>query len=170
MRYVELKKTLGFTLIEMLIVIAIMSIIAVASITSYQASVLRGLRGDCTSYLMDLSARQERFFRQYVSYTDVIEATAACEGFECGLGLDENSSSRNVCTVDITVTPTNCDPDPEKQPNCTGYTLSASRDLSAAAHGPDDDCTVMTLTHLGQKGAEDYSGTSTDAISDQCWR
>ena len=59
-----MKKTAGFTLIEMMIVVAIIGILAAIAYPSYQEYVLRGNRSEGQALLNDAAARQERYFAQ----------------------------------------------------------------------------------------------------------
>lgn len=59
----------GFSLIELLIAIAIVAILAGLAMPSYQEYVLRSNRTDCQSSLLDASNRQERFYYDNRTYT-----------------------------------------------------------------------------------------------------
>lgn len=63
-------KLSGFTLIELLITVAILAIVAAVAIPSYTSYVERGKRAEARTALLDIAARQERFYsnnRQYTS-------------------------------------------------------------------------------------------------------
>lgn len=59
----------GFTLIETLIVIAILTIVSVISVSSYRDYMIRANRTDGTSLLLRVAAAQERFYLENNSYT-----------------------------------------------------------------------------------------------------
>ncbi len=65
----EIKKSAGFTLIELMIVVAIVGIIAAIAFPSYQDQVRKAKRSDGQSKIMDAMARQERFFTENNTYT-----------------------------------------------------------------------------------------------------
>ncbi len=66
----KLKKTLGFSLIELMIVVAIIAILAAISYPSYRDSVRKSRRVDAKSVLTDIAQMQETFYARNGRYTD----------------------------------------------------------------------------------------------------
>lgn len=60
----------AFTLIELMITVAIVAILAAVAYPSYQDHVRRSVRSQGQQYLMDLAQRQEQFFLDRRAYTD----------------------------------------------------------------------------------------------------
>lgn len=118
----------GFTLIEMMIVVAIIAIIASVAYPSYTNYSMRARRADGKEILMRMAAAQERYFTNMNRY-----ATMA----ELGLGT---SSEKGYYTVSVT----------RANGNQT-YTLTATPGGVQAA----DKCKNLTLTNTG---AKDKSG------------
>ena len=138
-----MNKQRGFTLIELMIVVAIVAIIASIAYPSYQAQVLKTRRADAHASLTDISARQERFMAQRNTYTTEISATS-------GLGLGRTTSEDGF--YNITVDP------------CAGRTIADCYVITATAVSPQDqdtECAIITLNSAGLK-----SGTT---AGDACW-
>ena len=62
-------KLSGFSLIELMIAVAILAIIAAIAIPSYTSYVDRGKRAEARAALLDIAARQERFYSNNRQYT-----------------------------------------------------------------------------------------------------
>lgn len=65
------RQSRGFTLIELMVVIAIIGILAAVAFPSYQGYVVRSNRADLQAHLMQLATSLERYKSQQVSYTGV---------------------------------------------------------------------------------------------------
>lgn len=81
-------KQSGFTLIEMMIVVAIAGILAAISYPSYRDYVERAGRADGKAKLLEIMQAQERFYSQNQTYTANLGAGAGgrlwCRGQCCG--------------------------------------------------------------------------------------
>ncbi|MBG6287139.1 type IV pilin protein [Pseudomonas nitroreducens] len=119
-----MKRSNGFTLIEMMIVLVIISILAAFAVPGYQSYITRNNRAEGQALLTDAAARQERFFSQNNQY-----ATTTAQ-----LGLASANSRSNVYQLQIA------------RPSNTTYTLSAVPINKQAA---DRDCATYTLDQDG---------------------
>jgi len=152
----SINKTAGFTLVELLIVLAIISIIMLVAIPNYYEQVARGKRAEGKAFLLDLASRQERYYTQYSSYANALGAG--------GLGVAASGettvdSPEAHYTVSLSALPSGCAPASDSL--CTGYTLTAAPKPT----GSDERCGSLTYTHAGKKG---ISG-GTESL-DYCWR
>jgi type IV pilus assembly protein PilE len=154
----------GFTLIELMVTVAVVGILAAVALPSYQASVLKGRRAEGRAALLELLQSQERYATQNNCYLAFSTTTA---------GMSTATARPTVCGGG---TPTTV---PFK--NFSGDNLTnASYTLSAAVCSPTlslQDCVLLTATPV-KTDAEvgDLSITSTGqkscsvSNSTKCWR
>lgn len=141
----------GFSLIELMIAVAIVAIIAGVAYPSYLEQVRKTRRSDCSGALASLGSAMERHFTMNSTYLG-----AAAGGANTGAPANFAAS----CPVDGG-TPTY---------NLTIQAATASTyTLQAAPTGPQagDKCGNFTLTNTGLKGV---SGAAAGVTWEQCWK
>ena len=115
----------GFTLVEIIIVVAIVAILAAIALPAYQEQVRETRRSDGKGFLLEVAAAQERYFTQNVTYGTLAE-----------LGYAGNESPEGYYT--IAYTPLNAG---------QGFRLTATPRIA------DPDCTTLTLDHTNMRQA-----------------
>ena len=58
----SIKKTFGFSLIELLVAITIMAVMSGIALSSYQSSIIKSKRKAALSVLFQITAQQEEYF------------------------------------------------------------------------------------------------------------
>ena len=90
----------GFTLIEVMITVAIVAILAAVAVPSYQQYLLRSARVQAQTELLDLAILQEKIFLNSNAYTSSV--TSNYSGRAAG-GLGRTSGTTNDGRYDLTV-------------------------------------------------------------------
>ena len=134
----------GFTLIELMIVVAIIGILVAVAIPAYQQSVRSGARAEAQSLLLQVAANQERFYSDNNSYSTNANPLAAP-------AVATISSEAGHYQVAVAA--------------CAGGTISNCFIATATPQGAQaaDTCTTLTVSNTGLKG-------STGDIIANCWR
>ncbi len=136
----------GFTLIEVMIVVAILGLLAAIAYPSYQNQIARARRSDGQSLLLDIAARMERFYFDNTAYTTDLTAL----GFTNASAMP---STEGHYTATVAAATPGC-------PLASCFTVTAT---PAGAHAPDTYCGNLTLNSMGQKTE---SGTGP---VERCW-
>lgn len=150
----KIAKLKGFTLIELMIVVVILSVLMAVALPSYRNYVLRSHRADAKAALSQCAALQERWFtkmNRYNSNADGCPATSP-EGYYNITVATGDMGNDGVCDTGST---TNND--------CFEVTA-----IPTTKGGQDEDtsCANISLTSMNQKAASD----SADADNrDECW-
>lgn len=125
----------GFTLIELMVVVAIVAIIAAIAIPSYTAQVRKSRRADATSTLGDAQLRQERWRAEHPAFGSLADIHVA------------TTSTGGHYTISMPAPSGNC-------PNTSPAVAASSANsyvLQAAANAPQDQdtaCRTMKLSNL----------------------
>ena len=135
----------GFTLIELMIALAVIALLAAIALPSYQESVLRGKRAEAKTALLRTMQLQERFYTTRNTYTTTLGDLYGVTG--ATVGSAENAVS-GFYTIAAAADPLGL---------TQGYTLTATPgNPNGATSGErdfaDPKCGNLTLTSTGIKG------------------
>ena len=117
----------GFSLIELLIVLAIVGILAAICYPSYQQYVLRSYRAEAISQLLQLANAQEQHLADYGAYSADLAV------------LGVKASERYTFNINLFAAQQE-------------FELTAQAQGQQQA---DSECQLFTLNHLGQRNGQD---------------
>ena len=153
----------GFTLIELMIVVAIIGILASVAYPAYTSSILKGKRAEGRAALAELLQEQERYMTQrncYMGFTTTAAgvATAISPGAACG-GVTPTSvpfkafsgeSAANAAYI-------------LSAKACTSTTIAECVTVEATPVRPDTEGGTLQMLSTGQK-------TCTGSKPSVCWK
>ena len=135
----------GFTLIELMIVVAIIGILAAIALPSYQSYVQRTHRADAQSALAQLAQGMEEVYARNYAYTGL-----AAGGANTGAPSADVRGSNEVDFYDITIS----------SAGANTYTLTAT----PTGTQTDDRCGTLSIDDAGTKEARKDASLVPD-----CW-
>ena len=134
----------GFTLIEVMIVVAILAVIAAIAFPSYMESVRKSRRADAKSALMAASQAMEKYFTERQTYVNATLGSNATDVYK-------TTSPDGYYTLSFSVAST-----------ASAYSLQAAP--TAGKGQTNDKCGTFSINQAGAKGV---SGGSLNAAA--CW-
>lgn len=157
-KHLKLRCHQGFTLVELMVVVAIVGILTMIVVPSYQGVVERGNRSDIITHANTIAMRQEQYFSENLTYASEFTGLNS-------LNMGSNMSPNGKGYAEITVTPNNCDP-ADLVNRCTGYVIRVIREFNSSSPSEAQlRCGTLTLDNLGVRGVE-----HTDGSVEECWR
>ncbi len=122
-----MRKIVGFTLIELMIVVVLIGVLAAIAYPAYTDHMIKTRRSDGQTALLNLASLMEHYFTEKNTY---VGATPTALGVT-------SSSQQGYYTVSVTAA------------TATGFTLTAT---PQGAQTADTTCGALTITNTNVKG------------------
>ncbi len=155
------RATAGFTLIELMIVVAIIGILVSIALPSYQSYIQRGHRAAARAQLMQAAQYMQRFYAANDNYSvDRANANTVWAVMPAAL---RRAPADGAQVYDMADTGTN-----PSAATATTFTL-IMRPMAGRAMATDL-CGGLSITQAGVRGVTGYAGAATAAQIAECWR
>jgi len=138
----------GFTLIELVVTVAIVGILASVAYPSYISQVRKAVRAELAKDILECAAVLERRYTLNLTYT-----SDACVAI---------NTANNDYAITIALPGGNC----ISNGNSNCFTVNAAP-IAGTRMASDTDCTAFSYTHLGAKTATKAGPTDNTVF---CWR
>lgn len=149
------SKQRGFTLIELMITVAVVGILAAVAYPSYTQYIVRANRSAAQSFMFSVNNKQEQYMLDARNY-----AGGATALTDLSMTVPADVSSRYNITVSCTM--------PTAVGNCTAQAGAPTYTITGTPIGSqltnDTKCGILTLSNLGVK----TEGGTAASFSD-CW-
>ena len=143
---------MGFTLVEIMIVVAIIAILASIALPSYTSYIAKAKRADARTQLLQVAQFMQRFYAANDSYLQDRATNGVFSQVPSSL---KRSPADGTKLYDLEV--------PNADLSETAYTIKMVPDSAGAM--ASDPCGTFTLTSAGVRGI-----TGTGMTRDDCWK
>ena len=149
------KRRAGFTIIELMLVVAVAGVLALVAYPTFIESVRKGRRAEAVAALAQVQQSQERWRSNKSTYADNAKLTVDLPN---GLGLKANTSS-GLYTLNIDAA------------DATGYTATATA-VAGKSQANDSPCQRFRVRMVGANivyGSAAAVGDFDESANNRCW-
>jgi type IV pilus assembly protein PilE len=153
----------GFTLVELMVVVAIATILFAVAVPSYMTYVRQSRRTEARTAVLDLAGREERFFSTNgATYTNA-PANLGYTGAAFPVTIGSGYYQLTVCVAASATCVANLNmPNPPAAPS---YTVVATP-VAGQSQANDTQCGAFAVDSIGQQYATTSAGANNTAY---CW-
>jgi type IV pilus assembly protein PilE len=145
----------GFTLIEIMVTVAIIAILAAIALPSYQQYVARAKRADARTQLTQVAQYMQRFYAANDSYAQDRSGNTVFDQMPTSLKV---SPSEGTKLYDLSI------------PTATTVAYEIRMVPVAGGRMANDQCGTFTLTSTGVRGVMIGGSPGSSAVRDECWK
>jgi type IV pilus assembly protein PilE len=147
------KRSTGFTLIELMITVAIVGILAAVAFPSYASFVARARRADARTQLVQVAQFMQRFYAANDNYATDRQGNAISVPAQLQVSPADGGAIYNLSVV---------------APSATAYEIR----MVPVALGPmsGDKCGTFTLTSTGVRGVIVGGVPDLGTLRNTCWK
>ena len=154
-----MKKSRGFTLMELMIVVAIIGILGAIAYPAYNESVVKGRRAQGRTAIAELMQQQERYMTQQNTYY-IFTSTAA--------GVTDPATAPFKAFSGDTLSQSNYRLSTERCPGTGSATLDPKECIRIVATANKTDAVAGDL-RMTSTGTKDCTGTAATTDRKVCW-
>lgn len=158
------KSVNGFTLIELMITVAIVGILAGVALPAYNSYVARARRADARTQLTQAAQFMQRFYSANDSYSTARDSTAVLTAMPSNLKVSPATGTA-VYQLSTSITTAGSY---SGTFSTNSYTLTMAPIAGGLA--ANDKCGMLTLDSTGVRGCNIGGTACTAAQRDDCWK
>ena len=153
-KYGRSRRSSGFTLIELMITVAIVAILASVALPSYTSYIARAKRADARTQLVQVAQFMQRFYTANDQYQYDRSAESVVTRIPAALARSPADGTA-LYTLAVVATATTYE-----------LTMSPVAGLTMA----NDDCGSFTLNSRGVRGVVVATVVGSTTLRDKCWK